>query len=138
MTYSLMTLMWVYIFYGAVLKRHRMTFWRRWGPLLLMTLGGPLVCLDPTRHVFADLGWWPPGPFPGATEYRPNCNSGFINCLALTGWLITFGATYLGFALIFTATMWNANIWGKLVTLKARASALMAGYRKQRDATPDV
>ncbi len=45
----------------------------------------------------------------------PTCPHETLRCLSLTGWLITFVCTYVGFIFLIIGTMWAANIVSKVV-----------------------
>lgn len=43
-----------------------------------------------------------------------------MSCLSLTGWLVTVGCTYSGFACLILGTLWNADIKKKLKEIRAQ------------------
>jgi len=108
----------IYMFYCAKTKRRRTHY--QYVPFILTVLAGCLILLDLMRHVLADHHIWKPGPFPGCSQYRPNCGKENITCLSLTGVLFTIVATYTGFILLFIGTMWNANLISKLKEVKRK------------------
>lgn len=60
--------------------------------------------------------------FQSSSQYREDCSAGIESfvCLSLVGWLFTIIFTYLGFTLLFTATMWNARILEKLSIIHSK------------------
>ncbi|CAB9500054.1 expressed unknown protein [Seminavis robusta] len=48
------------------------------------------------------------------------CSEGMetFACLSVTGWIVTIGMTYLGFALFIIGTLWNANILHKISDIR--------------------
>jgi len=115
----------LYMLYGAIKKRTSYSsHWKRFGPLYCTMLAALLIMADLTRHILQDLDVWEAGPFPGSSEYRPNCEAENVTCLSLIGALFTIVFTYSGFILLFAGTMWNANLWSKLKQIKRRWRAL--------------
>lgn len=45
----------------------------KYGPTYLTIIAALLVMADNTRHVLQDTKIWPPGPFPGSSQYRSDC-----------------------------------------------------------------
>lgn len=45
-------------------------------------------------------------------------------CLSAIGWIFTVAMTYSGFLLFFFASFWNANLVGKLMSIRAKWRAL--------------
>jgi len=81
--------------------------WQKYGPLILVSIAFPLIIAEPLRHILQDNDVWTGD---SVKIYRDNCSSGYLDCLSLTGWLITFTATYSGFAILFVGSLWNADI----------------------------
>lgn len=88
-----------------------------YGPLYLTIIATLMIMADPTRHVLQDTNVW---PSPSSDEYRDNCNTEDMSCLTVTGWLVTIMCTYLGFAVLTVATLWNANIYDKIANIKEK------------------
>jgi len=115
----------LYMLYGAIKKRKSYSsHWRRFGPLYCTLFAALLIMADLTRHILQDLDLWEAGPFPGSSEYRSDCDAENVSCLSPIGALFTIVFTYSGFILLFTGTMWNANLWSKLKQIKHRWRAL--------------
>jgi len=101
--------------YVAIKRKQRWgSWWRINGPLILSFIAAIFIMADVSRHVLQDLEWWPAGPWPGSSEYRPDCHEETFRCLSVLGWVFTVVLTYLGFGLLVVATMWNANICDKV------------------------
>jgi len=81
--------------------------WRKYGPLIFVCIAFPMIIAEPLRHILQDNDVWTGD---SVKIYRDGCESGYLDCLSLTGWIITFTATYLGFALLFIGSLWNADI----------------------------
>jgi len=113
-----------YMFYCAIKKRRKMSFWKKFGPSILTVFAALLIMADLLRHVLQDTNIWKAGPFPGSSEYRANCEQENVTCLSTIGWLFTIVCTYSGFILLFWGTMWNANIMNKLRDIKKQWQAL--------------
>jgi len=111
----------IYIEYTA--DRRRGKHFNKWGPTYLCILAAMLIMMDQSRHVLQDMDWWPP---PGSSQYRPGCEDESMACLSAVGWIFTFFATYLGFALLFVGTLWNGNICEKLRDIKEKWKELRA------------
>ena len=45
----------------------------RFGPAYLTLLAAILILGDNVRHVLQDTNVWPAGPWPGSSQYVPNC-----------------------------------------------------------------
>jgi len=101
-------------------KRRVGTWCDKFGPFVCTAVAVPLVLADQLRHVLQDAGAWPAGPWPGSSEYRPDCNEESLRCLSPLGWVFTFAFTYSGFILIFIGTMWNSNILQKCSEFKRK------------------
>jgi len=106
------------IYVGWHSRTRRGTHWQKYGPTYLTVIAGVLIMLDLIRHVLEDTGAWTGSGTWGPEEYRSDCDSESVQCLSVVGWLITIGATYLGFVLLVIATMWNANICQRLKDIK--------------------
>jgi len=91
--------------------------WQVYGPLYLTILASLMILADPTRHVMQDTNAW---PSPGSDEYRDDCDSEDMSCLSVVGWTITIMCTYVGFAVLTVATLWNANIGDKIKDFKEK------------------
>lgn len=92
----------------------------KFGPLVVTSCAVPLVLADQLRHVLQDTNVWPPGPWPGSSQYRPDCGSETMACLSAVGWVFTFAFTYTGFVLIAIGTMWNSNLLEKCGEFRAK------------------
>jgi len=125
-TSAMMILVNIYMAYCAKTKRRGVPY--RYGPLLLTFIAGFFVVADILRHVLADNHIWHPGPFPGSSQYRAGCKNQYFTCLTLTGWIFTIGLTYSGFILLFTGTMWNANLLSKLKAVRVKWKELRETY----------
>jgi len=122
----MMTMMNVYTIYTA--KRRSGTAWNKWGPSILVIIASVLIMLEPTRHLWMDyhvLGsnW---------AEYQESCDADWFYCLSAVGWLITIGATYIGFTLLLVGSLWNANIMSKLRLIRQKWNALIHRHREAR------
>jgi len=80
---------------------------------------------DPLRHVLQDGNIWNP---PASSEYRPDCHDETFRCLSVLGWFFTVVFTYIGFALLITGTMWNANLCDKLRQIRAEWNYIRADH----------
>jgi len=109
-----------YILYCCMTKRRKQSFCKKYGPMILTVFAALLIMADLTRHLLQDLNIWKSGPWPGSSQYRPNCPTETIKCLSLVGVFFTIVATYTGFILLFIGTMWNANIVAKLKQIKRK------------------
>ena len=98
-----------------------MSFWKKWGPFILMAIASVLVCADPFRHVAQDFEWW---PSPGSSEYRQKCHDEAYHCLSPLGIFMTIGMTYVGFTLLLIAAFWNANVMDKCGAIKEQWNEL--------------
>jgi len=116
-------------------KYRRGSFWHVYGPLMMTIVAGFLVMADLTRHVLVDAGVW---TGPSGSEYRNNCNEETMRCFSATGWIVTFGCTYLGFFLLFYGTLWNANIIAKVKELYAQCGALYRRYKAQKQDSTNI
>jgi len=96
---------------------------QKFGPTWLTVLAACFVMADLSRHVLQDLKWW---PAPGSSQYRSNCETEDMECLSVVGWFFTIIFTYLGFALLFFSTMWNAKICQKLKEFRKKWAELRA------------
>lgn len=85
----------------------------KYGPFVTCCLAMALIMADETRHVLQHAAIW---RAPSSSQYREDCAAGIESfvCLSVVGWLFTVVFTYTGFLLLFTATMWNARICGKI------------------------
>jgi len=98
----------------------------KYGPAWLATCAALLIMADLTRHVLQDLEWWKGGDWPGSSEYRSDCHEENFSCLSVLGWVFTVVMTYLGFTLLFIATMWNAKICDKIKDFRRKWAELRA------------
>jgi hypothetical protein len=105
LTAAMLIAMISYVAYG--LKKRWGHGCKRYGPLIFVCVAFPLIIAEPLRHILQDEGVWTDD---SSKVYRPGCESGYIDCMSVTGWLITIGATYIGFVLLFIGSLWNANI----------------------------
>lgn len=106
----------------------------QYGPLALCCAAFLLVMADPSRHVLQHVGVW---PAPGSSQYDPTCEAeieSFV-CLSTVGWLFVVVFTYCGFALLFTATLWNARICTKLDDIRQQWRILRGHSATAQDAT---
>jgi len=111
--------------YVGLKRKERWGSWCRInGPLIFSIIASIFIMADLTRHVLQDLEWWPAGPWPGSSEYRPDCHEETFKCLAPLGWVFTVVLTYLGFALLVVGTMWNANICDKVQDFREKWAEL--------------
>jgi hypothetical protein len=122
----MMTVMTLYV--GHCSKKRSGTYWNKYGPLYLTVISGLLILMEPTRHVFMDHV-----SVSGAIgEYRDGCNAEDVRCLSYVGWLVTIGATYIGFTMFFIGTLWNANIMSKLRAIRMRWRAIRASHQQHQ------
>jgi len=56
-------------------RRMREKHWGRFGPTYLTILAAVLVMADNFRHVLQDGDIWPPGPWPGSSQYYGDCSA---------------------------------------------------------------
>jgi len=105
-------------------SRRRGKHWKKWGPTYLCILASMLIMMDQSRHILQDMGYWPP---PSSSQYRQGCEDESMACLSAVGWIFTFFATYLGFAILFVGTLWNGNICQKLKEIKEKWKQLRSG-----------
>jgi hypothetical protein len=119
----MMSVMVGYMVYNA--RKYR---WGRhcnkFGPAWLAFFASLLVLADLSRHVAQDIDLWPAGPWPGSSQYRPDCHEEDMECLSVVGWIFTVVFTYSGFTLLFIATMWNAKICDKIKEFRAKWAEL--------------
>jgi hypothetical protein len=80
-----------------------------------------------------------------SSQYREDCEAGIESfvCLSVVGWLFTVIFTYLGFALLFTSTFWNARLLTKLSDIGVKwreirrgAASGPSGHADARDSFP--
>mmetsp|Transcript_44108 Transcript_44108/g.70871 ORF Transcript_44108/g.70871 Transcript_44108/m.70871 type:complete len:170 (-) Transcript_44108:219-728(-) len=50
-----------------------------YGPCYFIALAALCILADNSRHVLQDLGFWPPGPWPGSSQYRGDCEARWIS-----------------------------------------------------------
>jgi hypothetical protein len=93
-----------------------------YGPFLLMCFASLLVLADPIRHVLQDEGIW---AGESSNAFKDGCGEGWV-CLTTTGILFMIVFTYLGFALLFTANFWNANLPAKIKQFAAQWKEIRA------------
>jgi len=122
-----MLLLVLYIRYTAKYRfgSHMHTY----GPTYLCIVASLMILADLTRHVLQDADVWPAGPWPGSSQYRAGCPEESMECLSAVGWIFTFALTYGGFATLFFATLWNAQICKKLKEFKKKWAELRAQAR---------
>lgn len=53
--------------------------WHKHGPSCLVAVGATCILADNFRHVAQDLGVWPPGDWPGSSQYRANCEVRWVS-----------------------------------------------------------
>lgn len=111
----------IYVAWG--IRRRKGTHWQKFGPTYLTLLSSVLVMLDVTRHVLNDQ-------FHILSEYRHGCHIESYCCLSVLGWLCLF-ATYIGFAILIAASLWNANICEKVDDFKQKWNEITKGPTDQ-------
>jgi len=116
----------IFIAYGA--RRRSGAHFNKWGPTYLIVLASVLVMADLVRHVLQDTKLWPE---PSSSQYRPGCHDETFKCLSGIGIVFTIFCTYIGFALLMWATMWNANLIDKLRDMREKWRELRAGANTQ-------
>jgi len=121
-----------YILYCCMTKRRKQPFCKKYGPLILTFFAALFIMADLTRHLLQDLNLWKSGPWPGSSEYRPDCPTETMKCLSILGVFFTVIATYTGFILLFIGTMWNANIVTKLKQIKRKWNELRVRSRSTK------
>lgn len=105
-------------FVGMGIRERFGSHFNRFGPFYLICLSAPLIMADLVRHALQDSGLWLADE--GSAEYRDNCQAEDWSCLSTVGWLFTIVFTYVGFAVLFVATMWNAHIIQQLKKIRAK------------------
>ena len=101
-----LTLLMIYIGYCTRERSRRYSSGVQvYGPFVLLCFASMLVLADPLRHVLQDSGLW---TGPSSKSYYDGCSESW-NCWTATGILFMGVFTYLGFVLLFTANLWNAN-----------------------------
>jgi hypothetical protein len=65
----------VFVYRQSERRARQPTHWLKYGPTYLTILATLLVMADNTRHVLQDVKVWPSGPWPGSSQYRPNCET---------------------------------------------------------------
>jgi len=128
-TGTLMIVVNVYVAYKTK-SRPKKPIWKRFGPLVCTICAAFLIMADLLRHVLQDTNVWPEGPWPGSSQYRPDCHIENVTCLSPLGVLFTIVFTYSGFILLFIGTMWSANILQKLKNIKTQWQKLRARAKK--------
>jgi len=123
----------IYIRYTA--KYRCGSHMKTYGPTYLALAAALMIMSDLTRHVLQDADVWPAGPWPGSSQYRPGCEEESLECLSAVGWIFTFALTYLGFAALFVATLWNASICDKIKDFRAKWTELRRQAREERVAS---
>jgi len=68
-----------FVFNQSKRRMNRRTHFQRFGPTYLTALGALLVLADNVRHVLQDTGIWPPGPWPGSSQYRSDCPARMVS-----------------------------------------------------------
>lgn len=133
-TLAIMIALIIYIRYTAKFRygSHMETY----GPTYMCILAALMIMSDLTRHVLQDADVWKAGPWPGSSQYRPDCHEESMECLSAVGWIFTFALTYGGFALLFIGTLWNANICEKLQDFKQKWRELREQSAASDDAPP--
>ncbi len=113
-------------------RRKLSTFWKRNGPVILVSVAIPLIMADILRHVLQDEGVWlaciklddGSCAWYSSAEYKAGeaggTNDENLTNLSTIGILFTIVCTYSGFILLAFGTLWNANIMSKLVIIRAR------------------
>jgi len=127
-TLAILILLNAYMIWSARKYRRGLPHFKCYGPLYLTIIASFLIMADLLRHLLLDHNIWTNG----GGEYRDNCNTENIKCLSVTGWLITFGCTYVGFVLLFIGTLWSANIVAKVKELYRRCSILYNRHKNKQ------
>jgi len=117
-TGTIMLALVIYIRYTA--KNRFGSHWHTYGPTYLCCLAALMIMADLSRHVLQDAEIWPAGPWPGSSQYRPDCHEEAMECLSVVGWIFTIALTYGGFGTLFIGTLWNASICEKLADFKQK------------------
>lgn len=136
-----------YTIYTA--KRRRGNFWFKWGPSLMLVMASLLIMADVMRHVLQDYDVWPSPSSrqykPGCHDETFRCLSDIgwydSHTLALSAFIFahskldslatlllalsslrvfTIFCTYTGFAIMLVGTMWNADLLGKLASVREK------------------
>lgn len=119
----MMTAITLYLLYCS--RRRTGPHCHKYGPTYIMILASLLIMADLMRHVLQDANIWPE---PSSRQYRPGCHDETFHCLSGIGIVFTILCTYIGFAMLIVATMWNADLMGKL-------SAMREKWRELRGST---
>jgi len=135
-TGTIMLALVIYIRYTA--KNRYGSHWQVYGPTYLCVLAALMIMADLTRHVLQDAEVWPAGPWPGSSQYRPDCEIEALECLSAVGWIFTFALTYGGFGLLFIGTLWNASICDKIADFKLKWRELQAQAAEEAAARKDA
>jgi hypothetical protein len=118
LTLFMMILITAYTWYKS--KDRWGTYWDRYGPLYLVAASSFLIMADPTRHILQDLHVWKAGPeWNSSSMYRWHCHHETLVCLTFVGWMFEL-CTYIGFIMLITGSMWNANIVDKMRELREK------------------
>jgi len=104
----------------------------KYGPLILVLIAFPLILMEPLRHVLQDTNVWTGS---SVHEYKDGCESGYLDCMSVTGWLITITATYVGFVLLFIGSLWNANICKTCSKIREKWRALRNVQTEEAEGT---
>jgi hypothetical protein len=110
------------------------THWQVYGPTYLCVIAALMIMADLSRHVLQDADVWKAGPWPGSSQYRPDCHEETMECLSVVGWIFTIALTYGGFGLLFIGTLWNASICEKISDFKEKWRELREQARQQSEA----
>lgn len=136
-----MCIVYGFMIYTRRNRLHYKSFWKRNGPLILVTIAIPLIMADIVRHVLQDEGVWLsciPKPEGGcywysSAEYKSGeaetTSDENLTHLSTIGILFAIVATYSGFILLAFGTLWNANIMSKLKVIKQKWRELRAQAR---------
>ena len=65
----------VFVYRQSARRARQPTHWLRYGPTYLTIVAALLVMADNTRHVLQDTRVWPSGPWPGSSQYAPDCST---------------------------------------------------------------
>jgi len=110
-TFAMLVAMAAYTLYHA--KSRFGSHCNKYGPTYMVVASIPLIMLELVHHVLVDHGYW------NQNMYKPHC-VGNMKCLNIYGIFIVIVATYLGFALMFWGSLWNANFVDKLQDIRTK------------------
>ncbi len=138
LTLALMVGVLGFVLYTRKNRKGMKTAWQRNGPAILVAVAVPLIMADLLRHVLQDEGawlacipkagggceWYSSAEYKaGEAETTTDENASHLSTI---GVLFTIVATYSGFILLASGTLWNANIMSKVKVIKAKWRQLRA------------